>query len=212
MEQGLLCRLFLACFRLPLFDWGNFNIKLKDKMKEGLASTIKEVAQTLLVSFGIFLIVYIFLIQPHRVKGESMFPTFVDGELLLTEKVSYRFSQPQRGDVVVFEAPVGHNIDFIKRIIGLPGEQISVQDGSIFINGKKLDEPYLNVESPGDMQKTLGKNEYFVMGDNRPSSSDSRVFGPITEDKIQGRVFFVYWPIFRGKSSDGMRVISRVHY
>jgi len=181
-------------------------------MKEGLASTLKEVAQTLLVSFGIFLIVYIFLVQPHRVKGESMFPTFVDGELLLTEKISYRFSKPQRGDVVVFKAPVGRNIDFIKRIIGLPGETISVQGGSVFINGKKLEEPYLNVESPGDEQRTLGPNEYFVMGDNRPSSSDSRVIGPILADKIQGRVFFVYWPIFKGKNSDGMRFISRAYY
>lgn len=181
-------------------------------MKESVVSTIKEVGQTLLVSFGIFLIVYIFLVQPHRVKGESMFPTFVDGELLLTEKVSYRFSQPKRGDVIVFEAPVGHNIDFIKRIIGLPGEKVSVHDGSIFINGNKLNEPYLNVDTPGDETRTLSSNEYFVMGDNRPSSSDSRVFGAITKDKIQGRVFFVYWPIFRGKNSDGMRYISRVNY
>lgn len=181
-------------------------------MKEGLVSTVKEIAQTLLISFGIFLFVYIFLVQPHRVKGESMFPTFEDGELLLTEKVSYRFSKPARGDVIVFEAPVGHNIDFIKRIIGLPGETISVQEGSIFVNGRRLEENYLNVETPGDEVRTLGQNEYFVMGDNRPASSDSRVFGPISGDKIQARVFFVYWPILRGKSSAGMRFISRANY
>ena len=174
--------------------------------------TIKEVAQTLVVSLAIFLIVYIFLVQPHRVKGESMFPIFKDGELLLTEKISYRFSKPQRGDVVVFEAPVGHHVDFIKRIIGLPGETVSVQDGSVFINGRRMEESYLNIETSGDEIRTLGEFEYFVMGDNRPSSSDSRVFGPIEENKIQGRVFFVYWPILKGRIYSGMRYISRPHY
>jgi len=181
-------------------------------VKEGLASTIKEIAQTLLISFGIFLFVYIFLVQPHRVKGESMFPTYNDGELLLTEKVSYRFSKPKRGDVIVFEAPVGHNIDFIKRIIGLPGETVSIQEGSVFVNGKRLEENNLKVETPGDEVRTLGPGEYFVMGDNRPASSDSRVFGPIATDKIQGRVFFVYWPLFKGKTFAGMRFVSGPNY
>ena len=181
-------------------------------MKEGLVATIKEIAQTLLISFGIFLFVYIFLIQPHRVKGESMFPTFGDGELLLTEKVSYRFSKPHKGDVIVFEAPVGHNIDFIKRIVGLPGETVSIQDKSVFINGKRLDENYIHVETPGDEVRTLRANEYFVMGDNRSSSSDSRVFGPITEDKIRGKVFFVYWPIIKGVNYAGLRFFSGSNY
>src|SRR3989344_8856948 len=100
------------------------------KIQEGVVTTFKEIFQTALISLAIFLFVYIFLVQPHRVKGESMVPNYEDGELLLTEKVSYRFTSPNRGDVIVFEAPVGRKVDFIKRLVGMPGETVAVHDGN----------------------------------------------------------------------------------
>ena len=175
-------------------------------------TTFKEIFQTALISLGIFLFVYIFLVQPHRVKGESMVPSFEDGELLLTEKVSYRFGEVQRGDVIVFEAPIGRKVDFIKRIVGLPGERIEIRSGSVFINGVKIDEEYIDMASQGDIEKLLSDDEYFVLGDNRLASSDSRVFGAIKRSVIRGRVWFVYWPIIKSNVYAGVRVISGVNY
>ncbi len=181
-------------------------------MQESVMATFKEIFQTALISLGIFLFVYIFLVQPHRVKGESMVPSFEDGELLLTEKVSYRFGNVARGDVIVFEAPVGRKVDFIKRVIGLPGDEIEVTGGSVFVNGTKLDEGYINVSTQGEVRKTLGEDEYFVLGDNRDASSDSRVFGVIHKGAIRGRVWFVYWPIIKSTVYAGVRVVSGVNY
>lgn len=177
-----------------------------------IVSTFKEIFQTALISLAIFFFVYVFLIQPHRVKGDSMMPNFVDGELLLTEKVSYRVSKPQRGDVIVFRAPTARNLDFIKRIIGLPGETIKVEDGSVFVNEEKIDENYIKVPSEGNNNWKLAEDQYFVMGDNRGSSSDSRVFGPINKDSMRGRAWFVYWPILKNSKYAGVRFISRIHY
>src|SRR4030042_6236868 len=142
--------------------------------------TLKEIFQTALISFGIFLFIYIFLVQPHRVQGVSMEPSFDNGELLLTEKLSYRFTEPQRGDVVVFEAPVERKADFIKRIIAIPGDSIKIENGEIFINGLKKEETIINGPTLGNQLETLGKDEYWVLGDNRTASSHSRSFGKIS--------------------------------
>ena len=183
-------------------------------------SFLGEVVQTILISLAIFFFIYTFLVQPHRVRGESMVPNFTDGELLLTEKVTYRLYHPQRGDVVVFKAPVPNNVDYIKRIIGLPGDEIKIQDGKIYINGKILVEPYLasnvDIKTENFMQEgvpiVVGDHDYFVMGDNRGSSSDSRMFGPISKDSIRGRVWLVYFPLIKTGRSVGARIISRIHY
>lgn len=175
-------------------------------------SIFKEITQTALISLAIFLFVYIFLVQPHRVRGESMVPNFADGELLLTEKVSYRISKPKRGDVIVFKAPKPQKVDFIKRLIGLPGETVGITDGTIFINGQKLEEPYETQKTEGVIEVTLDENQYFVLGDNRRSSSDSRSFGPIDRNTISGRAWLVYWPVFANSKSVGARVISRINY
>lgn len=177
-----------------------------------LVNTLKEVSQTILISLGIFFIVYLFLVQPHRVKGESMAPNFSDGELLLTEKVSYRFSSPSRGDVVVFKAPGPRKVDFIKRIVALPGENVKIKDGSIFINGLSLPEPYEVQKTQTDINLLLEPNQYFVLGDNRASSSDSRAFGPIEKRSIIGRAWLVYFPVFDSEKSKGARIISKVDY
>lgn len=157
-----------------------------------------DILQTLALAFAVFMTVYLFLVQPHQVDGDSMYPTFHNGEYLLTEKVSYYLHKPERGDIIVFEAPPNPDKDFIKRIIGLPGETVLIKDGQVFINGKKLSEPYLpayTYTTEGTFQEiTLKPEEYFVMGDNRPSSSDSRSWGPVKRDKIVGKAWFVYWP------------------
>lgn len=181
-------------------------------MREGIISALKDIFRTALISLGIFLVVYMFLIQPHRVKGDSMLPNFHDGELLLTEKISYRFGMPQRGDVIVFTAPGSRNVDFIKRIIGLPGESITVSNGEVLINNEQLIEPYETQKTRGSINITLSANHYFVLGDNRGSSSDSRSFGPIERKSIKGKAWFVYWPITKSASSGGLRLLLPVDY
>lgn len=180
--------------------------------REAAISTIREILQTAVISLFIFLFVYLILVQPHRVKGDSMLPNFYDGELLLTEKVSYRFDKPQRGDVIVFAAPYPRKVDFIKRVIGLPGDTVEIVEGSIFINGKKLRETYETQSTQGNINIKLGEDQYYVLGDNRNSSSDSRSFGAINKKAIKGRAWLVYWPIVKSQKSAGFRVISRVNY
>lgn len=135
-----------------------------------------------------------------------MLPNFTDGELLLTEKVTYRFQDIERGDVVVFQAPGARKVDFIKRIIGLPGDNIEIENGSVFINGKRLKEPYETQSTDGNLKINVGEDQFFVLGDNRMASSDSRSFGPIKKDTIKGRAWLVYWPLSK------LRLISRVNY
>lgn len=139
-----------------------------------------------------------------------MTPNFEDGELILTEKVSYRFSAPKRGDVIVFKAPGANKLDYIKRIIGLPGEHLVIDDGSIYINEKRLSESYETQVTQSEVNIVVGENQYFVLGDNRSASSDSRVFGPIDRSSIEGRAWVVYWPIIKYAKYGGPRAISRV--
>ena len=139
-------------------------------------------------------------------------PNFENGELLLTEKVSYYLYKPSRGDVVVFKAPGTRNVDFIKRIIGLPGDIVHLEDGTVFINDQKLQESYETQKTQGSLSVSLSQNQYFVLGDNRGSSSDSRSFGPIDQKTIKGKAWLVYWPIFKSSNSGGLRLIPRIDY
>lgn len=177
------------------------------KLLQTIGSFVIDLTETVVIGLSMFLVVYLFLVQPHQVNGQSMVPNFQNGEYLLTDKLSYKFNDPQRGDVVVFHAPVSANCptgtgcDFIKRVIGKPGETVEVKDNAYFVNGQRLSEDYIPADFPilpgaytKDRLISLGENEYFVSGDNRPYSSDSRAWGPITKDEIVGRAFFVYWP------------------
>jgi len=173
-----------------------------------LGSFFLDIIETVVIALSIFLIIYLFVASPHQVNGQSMVPNFQSGDYVLSDKVSYRLGQPQRGDVIVFHAPESANCpkgtgcDFIKRIIGLPGEEMTVHDNHIFVNGQVVEEPYIPTDFqtlPGfatkDKSITLKMNEYFVSGDNRPYSSDSRSWGPITKNEIVGKAFFRYWPV-----------------
>ena len=167
-----------------------------------LSSFLLDILQTIVLALAIFMIAYLFLFQPHQVKGHSMDPNFSDGEYLLTDKLSYRFGEPKRGDVVVFEAPVNRREDYIKRILALPGENVMVKDGKVLINGRPLDEEYIPETfrtNPGvyladGSTITLRPDEYIVMGDNRDHSSDSRSWGPVKKSDLVGRAWVIYWP------------------
>ncbi|MBI4067470.1 signal peptidase I [Candidatus Gottesmanbacteria bacterium] len=159
--------------------------------------------ETIVVALSIFVVVYLFLFQPHEVKGGSMEPNFHDGEYILTDKISYRFKSPERGEVIIFKSPTNPDIDYIKRIIGLPGDTLMVRDDSVYLNGKILTEPYIIDKTVilGSGFLTEGKeisvsdDRYFVMGDNRGHSADSREFGPISKKSIIGKALIRYWPI-----------------
>ena len=157
--------------------------------------------EAVVIALALSIIFYLFIATPHEVVGRSMLPNFQSGEYLIGNKISYKFSEPQRGDVVIFE--YNEHTDYIKRIVGLPGEQIALQNGQILINNKRLDEShYLEgsvLTAGGDYLQEgtsvdIPNSHYFVCGDNRPNSSDSRDFGPISGDKIKGKAWLVYFP------------------
>lgn len=171
-----------------------------------LGAFFLDILQVIVFAVAIFLFVYLLLLQPHKIKGHSMDPNFEDGEFILTDKISYRLGQPERGDVVVFKAPPDYQEEFIKRIIGLPGDKVKVQNGHVFVNGKEIDETqYLSPSVPTNAgtfntegtEVAVPEGQYLVFGDNRPNSFDGRFFGPITRDKITGRAWVAYWPIKR---------------
>jgi signal peptidase I len=159
--------------------------------------------ETIAVSLAIFAVVYLFLFQPHQVDGQSMVPNFHDKEYILTDKVSYRLGQPKRGDVVVFHSPQDERVDYIKRVVAVPGDIIMVKGGYMYLNDQKLEEGYIN--NPGQVvsgrflresaQVEVPPDQYLVLGDNRLHSSDSREWGFVTKGAIVGRAFFRYWPI-----------------
>lgn len=171
-------------------------------------SYVVDIIETIVVAAAIFVVVYLFLLQPHQVQGPSMRPNFQNGEYILTDKISYRFSKPQRGDVIIFKAPVDPDVDYIKRIIGLPGERVKISDGKVIIfneanpNGITLQEPYpINgptsggKEAPQNTEIQIPENNYFVLGDNRIESYDSRSWGPLPKKNIIGKAWLRYWPL-----------------
>jgi signal peptidase I len=164
---------------------------------------IYEFIESFVISASFFVVIYLFLMQPHQVKGSSMFPTFKDKEYLLTDKVTYKRRLPIYGDVIVFKAPMNESFDFIKRVIATPGQSVSVKGGKVFVDGKMLEESYLPKEyttAPGQFLQegesyTVQDGEVMAFGDNRDHSSDSREWGPVPDKNIIGRVFYRYWPV-----------------
>jgi len=158
-----------------------------------------DILEVIVFAVSIFLIVYLLILRPHKIKGQSMHPNFPDGEYLLTEKVTYYRDDPQRGDIVVFKPPISED-EFIKRVIALPGESVMVLNGRVFVNDTELKEDYIkvNTNSGGFLSEgekyIVPDGNYVVMGDNRPHSSDSRAWGPITKDIITGKAWVIYYP------------------
>jgi signal peptidase I len=160
--------------------------------------------ETIVIALAIFVVVYQFLFQPHQVKGDSMYDNFYSGEYLLTDKISYKFNEPKVGDVVVFQAPMNEEYDYIKRIVGLPGDKVMIKEGKVIVNSQAFDESgYLDPEimtRPGQYAKegvvvTVPSDQYFTMGDNRSNSSDSRDWGTVPIENIVGKAWVRYWPL-----------------
>jgi signal peptidase I len=152
---------------------------------------------------SIYMVVYIFLFQPGKVVGASMQPTLHTNERFVTDKVVYKLHPPERGDIVVLNSLEGTEVELIKRVIGLPGEHVSFREGSVYINGKKLDEPYTLSETywyqedkneDANYSVEVPPETVFVLGDHREVSKDSRVFGPVPLENIVGRADFRYYP------------------
>jgi signal peptidase I len=161
-----------------------------------LRELVEVIVLAVILYFGIS-----FAVQAVHVEGLSMFATLDDNDYLIANKIDYRLHAPQRGDIIILRPPSDNSKDFIKRIIALPGERILISQGFVYINGHKLDEPYLpeqwtqldNWGGPDGM--VVPPNAYFVMGDNRNRSQDSRIFGFIGRDRIDGRAWFRIWPL-----------------
>jgi signal peptidase I len=160
-------------------------------MKE-LKSWIIIIVVALVLSLGI----RVYVVQPYRVEMTSMYNTLIPNDLVLVDKITYKFHGPRRGDVIVFIPPNDPTEKYIKRVIGLPGETIAVMNNKVYIDGKALDEPYIHSPMLSNFPPTRIPEGYvFVMGDNRSVSLDSRSFGPVALSKIIGKAIFVYWPL-----------------
>ena len=141
-----------------------------------------------------------FIIQPFIVDGQSMEPNFQNNDYLITDKISYRLHTPERGEVIIFHPPDNPSVNYLKRVIGLPGDTVKVSGGNVYVNGKKITEPYLKAgdttlsPNTGDVEITLKDKEYFVLGDNRNHSRDSREIGPIPQANIVSRIWIRLYP------------------
>ena len=182
-------------------------------MLKSLGTFFLDISEVIVFAIGIFFFVYLLIMRPHKIDGESMMPNYLNAEYLLTEKVNYYINDPKRGEVVVLRPPpvVSMNDEFIKRIIALPGETVMVEEGKVYVNGKLLKESYIpsTTRTYGGSFLTDGVSykvppaKYFLMGDNREHSSDSRFWGPVPlnlspntdKEGINGRAWLVYWPM-----------------
>src|SRR5438105_3471724 len=159
---------------------------------------IRVWTRNLLIAIGLALVIIVFLYQPVKVEGTSMAPLLSDQERIFINKFVYRFEPIERGDVVVFWYPLDRSKSFIKRVIGLPGETVEIRQGAVYVDGKLIPEPYVpaQYEDLSDFALVrVPKDSFFVMGDHRISSNDSRVFGPVESRYIYGRAVFAYWPV-----------------
>lgn len=181
----------------------------------GSRGLIAELAEVVLLALGLYLVIN-FAVQTVHVIGYSMYPTVDNQDYLIATRIDYRFHDPQRGDIIIMRDPYDPSRDFIKRVIGVPGDRILIRNAHVYVNGRLLSEPYLdhqpwtlNVNWPqlaaGNTGQLLGADEYFVMGDNRDNSSDSRTFGPIHRNQIEARAWLRVLPLSHFGPVDGQR-------
>ena len=177
---------------------------IEDTPRSSCWMVLREVAETILLAAFLFLVIN-GLTARVRVDGPSMEPSYFNQDRIVVSRISYLLGDIQRGDVIVFSAPVSPDEDYIKRIIGLPGDRIRVTGGYVYVNDVAIDEPYIKSPPLATMTEVVVPEEsVFVMGDNRNVSSDSRSWGPLPVEDIIGKAVFVYWPF------ESMRLIE--HY
>ncbi len=161
---------------------------------------LKSWFRDILFAFATAIFIVIFVIQPVKVEGTSMLPRLVDQERIFVNRFIYRFSDIHRGDIVVFWYPRDRSKSFIKRVVAVPGDTVEIRYGAVFVNGQKVDEPYLNPEyrdHDSFRREMVPPGQYFVLGDHRNSSNDSRNWGFVSRDLIYGKAVFRYWPMSR---------------
>ncbi len=168
-----------------------------------------DTLETLLIALVLFLAINTVSAR-IRVEGHSMMPTLENGEFILVNRLVYKFDSPRRGDIIVFHYPRNPADEYIKRIIGLPGDRIRVNDGVVYVNGRPLEEPYTSAPPRYEGEWDVPEGELFVLGDNRNNSSDSHSWGMVPLDYVVGKATFVYWPLPKAGalSHDGMALAA----
>jgi signal peptidase I len=162
--------------------------------RTNIKGIVREIVETAVLTLVIFLLVRL-AFQNFRIEGYSMEPNLHHGQFLIINKLVYYLHPPERGDVVVFHSPQNPRKDFIKRVVGLPGEAVEIREGQVFVNGVRLEETYITQDSERSWgPEVVGAFEYFVLGDNRTNSSDSRSWGMLDGDAIIGKAWISYWP------------------
>lgn len=171
-------------------------VKETEVPKKSVGREILEWIFVVVFAVGAALIIRTFIFEPVRVDGESMMHTLSNNEYMIVTKYQYLFSDPERFDVVICHYPNRGNTNFVKRIVGIPGDVVAVHDGTLYVNGEAVDEPFI-VNKPNYVmpEVTIGEDQYFVLGDNRSHSNDSHIIGPLTRNQIVGKVSLVVWPI-----------------
>ncbi len=168
----------------------------------GIWSEVQSILRDIIFAVLMAVLIVVFVVQPVKVEGTSMLPRLENEERIFVNKFTYYFNSIQRGDIVVFWFPKDPSKSFIKRVIGLPGDRIRMDEqGQLYINGQPVDEPYLSPDhnkAPNPItERTIDQHYYFVMGDNRDASNDSRAWGLVPEKYIYGKAMFRYWPLSR---------------
>jgi signal peptidase I len=172
----------------------------QQKTEFKLAFEIRSWLRDVLLAVAIAIFIVIFVVQPVKVEGTSMQPRLVDQERIFVNRFIYRFTSIRRGDVVVFWYPKDHSKSFIKRILGVPGDELEIRDGAVYVNGAPVEEPYLKAEFRDYRsfhKVVVPPGQYFVLGDHRNSSNDSRSWGFVAQPLIYGKAIFSYWPVSR---------------
>ncbi len=179
-------------------DSGHAAAVVREQGSAPKRNSVHSWVRDLIVSIAVSTFIIIFLYQPVRVEGTSMLPMLEDQDRLFINKLAYRVGDIHRGDVIVFLYPHDHEKSYIKRVIALPGDDLRIDHGRVYVNGHLLAEKYVPVQFEDERslpEMVVPDNEYFVMGDHRSISSDSRDFGPVDRDLIYGKAAFVYWPM-----------------
>lgn len=170
-----------------------------------LIAAFFDFLQGIVVIMAVLVMIYLFVMSPQEISGASMEPNFHNGEYILTNKIVFKFKEPVRGDVIVFRSPKDKEVDYIKRIIGLPGDVVKLENNTFYVNDQKVEEPYepegMSIYGGSYLEEgqeiSVPEDTYFVVGDNRPHSSDSREFGPIAKEDFIGQAFLRYFPFNR---------------